>query len=94
MASSVMDKMQRFGIMKEVEEVKNIFKGEGVEAARVGSEVAVVYLETTRELAAGEVTLGEVAGLMQSFPVGEGVDLLTMEQISKMNVVIIAMMVG
>ena len=41
------------------------------------------------------VTLGEVAGLMRIFPVGEGEDLLTMEQINKMNVAMIAsVMVG
>ena len=57
----------------------------------VGSEVVVVFVEATRELAAVEVTLEGMAELMKSFPVGEGEDLLTMEQIGKMNVVIIAM---
>ena len=36
------------------------------------------------------VTLGEVVGLMMIFPVGEGENLLTMEQINKMNVAVIA----
>ena len=65
----------------------------------VGSEVAVavVYLFTTQPtvVVVVVVTLGEVAGLMMLFPVGEGEDLLLMEQINKMNVVIIALvMVG
>ena len=38
-----------------------------------------------------EVTLEEMVELMNSFPVGEGVDLLTMGQISRMNVVLIGM---
>ena len=61
----------------------------------VGSEVAVVYIQSTRDQAVVVVTLGEVAGLMMIFPVGEGEDLLTMEQINKMNVAIIELvMVG
>ena len=54
-------------------------------------EVAVVYVELTVELEAVEVTLEEMVELMNSFPVGEGVDLLTMGQISRMNVVLIGM---
>ena len=38
-----------------------------------------------------EVTLEEMVELMNSFPVGEGVDLSTMGQISRMNVVLIAL---
>ena len=63
----------------------------------MGSEVAVVYILSTRDRAVVVVTLREVAGLMMIFPVGEGEgeDLLTMEQINKMNVAIIALvMVG
>ena len=66
-----------------------------MESFLVGSEVAVVYINSTRDPAVVVVTLGEVAGLMMIFPVGEGEDLLTMEQINKMNVAIIALvMVG
>ena len=59
----------------------------------VGSEVAVVVIETTGELelVAVEVTLGGVEVLMRIFSVGEGEDLLTMEQINKTNVVTIAL---
>ena len=56
----------------------------------VVSEVAVVYIGTV-ELEEVEVTLEEMVELMNSFPVGEGVDLLTMGQISRMNVVLIGM---
>lgn len=52
----------------------------------VGSEVAVVFLKTTEEPVAEEVTLGEMAGLIRIFPVGEGKDHLMMEQINKINV--------
>ena len=61
----------------------------------MGSEVAVVYIFSTRDQAVVVVTLGEVAGLMMIYPVGEGEDLSTMEQIKKTNVAIIALvMVG
>ena len=56
----------------------------------VFSEVAVVYMGTV-ELEEVEVTLEELVELMKSFPVGEGVDLLTMGQTSRMNVVLIGM---
>ena len=70
-----------------------------MESFLVGSEVAVVYINSTRDPAVVVVTLGEVAGLMMIFPVGEGEgegeDLLTMEQINKINIDIIALvMVG
>ena len=66
-----------------------------MESFLVGSEVAVVYINSTRDPAVVVVTLGEVARLMMIFPVGEGEDLLTMEQINKMNIDIIALvMVG
>ena len=83
-ASTVMDKV--LGAVL-VEEVKDIFKEERVEMVRVGLEVAVVYVEVTVELEAVEVTLEEMVELMNSFLVEEGVDLLTMGQISRMNVV-------
>ena len=59
-----------------------------MESFLVGSEV---YINSTRDPAVVVVTLGEVAGLMMIFPVGEGEDLLTVEQINKMNVAIIAL---
>ena len=74
-----------------VEDVKDIFKEERVEMVRVGLEVAVVYVEVTVELEAVEVTLEEMVELMNSFLVEEGVDLLTVGQISRMNVVLIGM---
>ena len=74
-----------------MEEVKDIFKVERVEIIGVGLEVAVVYVQETVELEAVEVTLEEMVELMNSFLVEEGVDLLTMGQISRMNVVLIGM---
>ena len=74
-----------------MEEVKDIFKEERVEIIGVGLEVAVVYVQETVELEAVEVTLEEMVELMNSFLVEEGVDLLTMGQISRMNVVLIGM---
>ena len=81
-----------------VKEAKDIFTEEWVDMPGVGSEVAVVYvevavvyLEVTVELEVVEVTLVEMVELMKSFPVGEGVDLLIMGQISKMNVVLITL---
>ena len=94
-ASIIMDMMQRILVEEGEKEVQDIFRGERVESVLVGSEVAVVYINSTRDQAVVVVTLGEVAGLMMIFPVGEGEDLLTMEQINKMNVAIIALvMVG
>ena len=87
-ASTVMDKV--LGAVL-VEEVKDIFKEERVEMVRVGLEVAVVYVEVTVELEAVEVTLEEMVELINSFLVEEGVDLLTVGQISRMNVVSIGM---
>ena len=55
----------------------------------------MVYVHSTEDPAVVVVTLGEVAGLMMIFPVGEGEDLLKMEQSNKMNVAKIALvMVG
>ena len=62
-----------------------------MELLRVGLEVAVVYVEVAVVLEAVEVTLEEMGVRMMKFPVGEGVDLLTMGKISKMNVALIAM---
>ena len=87
-ASTVMDKVLRAVL---VEEVKDIFKEERVEMVRVGLEVVVVYVEVTVELEAVEVTLEEMVELMNSFLVEEGVDLLTVGQISRMSVVLIGM---
>ena len=94
-ASTVMDKTLPALL---VEEVKDIFREERVEVEGVGLEVAVVYVEVavvyqeiTAELEAVEVTLEEMVELMNSFLVEEGVDLLTVGQISRMNVVLIGM---
>ena len=91
-ASLVMDKMPQPGMAKGE---KDILRGGRVEIIAVGSGVAVVFVFTTRDRAEVEVTLGEVAELINIFSVEEGEDLLTTEHISEMNVVIIALvMVG
>ena len=91
-AFTVMEVVIRVVLVKEA---KDIFTEEWVDVPGVGSEVAVVYVEVTVELEVVEVTLVEMVELMKSFPVGEGVDLLTVGQISKMNVVLITLkMVG
>ena len=87
MAFTVMDKVLRAVL---VEEVKDMFREDGVDMLGVGSEVVVVFVQATVELEEVEVTPGEMVQLMNSSPVEEEVDLLTMEQISKMNVVSIA----
>ena len=87
-AFTVMDKVLRPVL---VEEVKDMFREDWVDMLGVGSEVVVVFVGATVELEEVEVTLGEMVQLMNSSPVGEEVDLLTMEQISKMNVVSISM---
>ena len=87
--STVKDKIQ--SIIMQEKGVKDILMEEKVDRITVGSEVAVVFIRETRELVAVEVTLGEVEVLMRIFPVGEGEDLLTMEQIKKTNVVTIAL---
>ena len=87
-ASTVMEVVLQKILVKEA---KDIFTEEWVDMPRVGSEVAVVFLEATVELEVVEVTLEEMVELMNSFPVGEGVDLSTMGQISRMNVVLIAL---
>ena len=87
-ASTIMDKIHS---TLKIKEVKDIFKEEWVEILRMVSEGEVVYVEATMELEEVEVTLEEMVELMNSSPVGEGVDLLTMGQISKINVVLKAM---
>ena len=87
-ASTVMEVVLQKVLVKEA---KDIFTEEWVDMPRAGSEVAVVFLEATVELEVVEVTLEEMVELMNSFPVGEGVDLSTMGQISRMNVVLIAL---
>ena len=87
-ASTVMEVVLRALLVKEA---KDIFTEEWVDMPGVGSEVAVVFLEATVELEVVEVTLEEMVELMNSFPVGEGVDLSTVGQISRMNVVLIAL---
>ena len=88
--STAMEKIHRSMTMEE-KGVKDILTEERVDGLAVGSEEAVVFMETTGELVAVEVTLGEVEVLMRIFPVGEGEDLLTMEQIRKTNVVTTAL---
>ena len=87
-ASTVMEVVLRAVLVKEA---KDIFTEEWVDMPGVGSEVAVVFLEATVELEVVEVTLEEMVELMNSFPVGEEVDLSTVGQISRMNVVLIAL---
>ena len=94
-AFTVMEVVLRAVLVKEA---KDIFTeewvdmpGVGLEVAVVYVEVAVVYMEVTVELEVVEVTLVEMVELMKSFPVGEGVDLSTMGQLSRMNVVLIAL---
>ena len=88
-ASSVMEK--RPLIKEGGKEVEDLLRGEWVGGMEVGLEVEVVFVGALRDLGAVEVTLGGVGVPIEIIPVGEGVDLLTMEQISKMNVVIIVM---
>ena len=91
-ASSVMEKrplIKEGG--KKGKEVKDMLRGEWVARMEAGLEVAVVFLGTVRDLGAVEVILGVVGVSIRIIPVGEGVDLLTMEQISKMYVVTVAM---
>ena len=94
-ASIIIDMMQRTLVKKGEKEVQDIFRGERVESLLMGSDVAVVYIQSTRDQAVVVVViLGEVVGLMMIFPVVEG-DLSTMEQINKTNVAVIALvMVG
>ena len=93
-ASIIIDMMQRTLVKKGEKEVQDIFRGERVESLLMGSDVAVVYIQSTRDQAVMVVILGEVVGLMMIFPVVEG-DLSTIEQINKTNVAVIALvMVG
>ena len=94
-ASTQMDTIQRAQrIIVVGKEVSDIIKGERVEGIWVGLEVAVVFVHQGRDRAEVEVILGEVVGLMNIFPVGEGEVLLTMEQVSVMNVAIIALLMA
>ena len=74
---------------EEVKVAKDFSMVERVERITVGSEVAAVIQLTLGELAAVEVTLGELEVLMKIPLVVVEEDLLTVEQIRKMNVVII-----
>ena len=74
---------------EEVKVAKDFSMVERVERITVGSEVAAVIQLTLGELAAVEVALGELEVLMKIPLVVVEEDLLTMEQIRKMNVVII-----
>ena len=74
---------------EEVKVAKDFSMVERVERITVGSEVAAEIQLTLGELAAVEVTLGELEVLMKIPLVVEEEDLLTVEQIRKMNVVII-----
>ena len=94
-ASTQMDTIQNAQrIIVGGKEVSDIIKGERVEGIGVGLEVAVVFVHERRDRAEVEVILGEVVGLMNIFPVGEGEVLLTMEQVSLMNVAIIALVMA
>ena len=94
-ASTQMDTIQNAQrIIVGGKEVSDIIKGERVEGIGVGLEVAVVFVQEGRDRAEVEVILGEVVGLMNIFPVGEGEVLLTMEKVSVMNVAIIALVMA
>ena len=94
-ASTQMDTIQNAQrIIVGGKEVSDIIKGERVEGIGVGLEVAVVFVQEGRDRAEVEVILGEVVGLMNIFPVGEGEVLLTMEQVSVMNVAITALVMA
>ena len=92
-AYSVMEKrpLIKEGGKKVGKEVKDMLREERMARMEAGLEVAVVFLRTVRDLGAVEVILGGVGVSIKIIPVGEGVDLLTMEQISKMYVVTVAM---
>ena len=94
-ASTQMDTIQYAQrILVGGKEVSDIIKGERVDGIWVGLEVAVVFVHERRDRAEVEVILEEVVGLMNIFPVGEGEVLLTMEQVSVMNVAIIALVMA
>ena len=94
-ASTQMDTVQYAQrVLVGGKEVSDIIKGERVDGIWVGLEVAVVFVHQGRDRAEVEVILGEVVGLMNIFPVGEGEVLLTMEQVSVMNVAIIALVMA
>ena len=74
---------------EEVKVAKDFSTVERVERITVGLEVVAEIQLTLGELAAVEVTLGELEVLMKIPLVVVEEDLLTVEQIRKMNVVII-----
>lgn len=74
---------------EEVKVAKDFSMVERVERITVGSEVAAEIQLTLGELAAVEVTPGELEVLMKIRLVVVEEDLLTVGQIRKMNVVII-----
>ena len=74
---------------EEIKVAKDFSTVERVERITVGSEVVAEIQLTLGELAAVEVTLGELEVLMKIPLVVVEEDLLTVEQIRKMNVVII-----
>ena len=85
----------------EEKEVEDFFKEEWVEEPRatMPSEdlvVVAVLMDGEEVLAAVEGTLVEVVEIMKATPVGEGEDLITPEQISKMIAVTkqLAMVMG
>ena len=95
-ASTQMDTIQNAQrIIVGGKEVSDIIKGERVDGiGGVGLEVAVDFVHQRMDRAEVEVFLGEVVGLTNIFPVGEGEVLLTMEQVSVMNVAIIALVMA
>ena len=95
-ASTQMDTIQNAQrIIVGEKEVSDIIKGERVDGiGGVGLEVAVDFVHQRMDRAEVEVILGEVVGLTNIFPVGEGEVLLTMEQVSLMNVAIIALVMA
>ena len=89
-----MDTFQRGKIVWVGGKLSDIIKEEWVECIGVGLEVAVVFVQEGWDRAEVAVILGAVVGLMNIFPVGEGEDLLMMEQVSVMNVAIIALVMA
>ena len=77
----------------EEKEVEDLFREGWVEdpGITMSSEdlvVVVVLMEMEEAAAAVEVTLVEAVEIMKAIPVGEEVDLITLEPINKMNAVI------
>ena len=73
-------------------EVRDFFKEEWVEdlyttTSTEGLEEELVLMERLEVMVVGVVTLVEAVEIIIMEPVGEGEDLITQEQISKMNAV-------